>query len=161
MKTKLTTILLAVVTSLVLFSATANAAEKKWEYPLGANRPVATTPDGTGGIAFVIPGQSGDYAVVWLDSKGKQLYKRDAGDNQIEIVAANAHVLVLNIQNAGGTSIYEIDRKGKETITKEPGVDFLTIFNGATGPASVSDHSGFFIHHARADGFFLVRYSFD
>lgn len=161
MKTKLTTFIIAAVASLVIFTASANAAVKKWEYPLGNQPAYWTSPDGTGGVAFVTE-VNGSRVVVWLDSRGRELYKRNVGDTMIEIVAVNARALILNVTNAGATAIIDVDRAGQETFTQmAAGSEPVTINNGASGPASISDQAGFYIFRTDGTGYFLVRYSFE
>ena len=149
---------------LIFFALQSEAAEKKWEFPLGEGTEAwYATSDGNGGIAFTTYPHG---SLIWLDSKGRVVFRRDPRlsdsgvPERFDFVSVNGEELVFWQQFGDEGGLFSVSRSGR-TQKLLNGASGFSLDRGNPFQAPKTDSTGFFV--ARYDvGFgFLVRFSHD
>ena len=127
--------------ALLLSVAAASAAALEWTYPLPDGTDlVQVLADGVGGVAFVQSLPDGTGVVVWLDSKGRTLYRRERPAATRDILGVTNRTLVLNIGEDNKLTV--VDKSG--ATSDVPNAQSGTSGTQFTDPDKLVDASGFF-----------------
>jgi hypothetical protein len=153
---KLTLLVLAVT---ILFNGTAQAAALAWSYSFESGASVQQlVADGSGGVAAIFGGtdpisNAPISGVVWLDSKGHEVYKNHFDPNTSfpsAIVGVTDRSFVYEINR---NTFIEVNNQGHESVIENIGrVDssILSVF---------ADKDGFF-GLVNGDSLQIVRYTY-
>ena len=105
----------------VMFAAVACALTYQWSVPAGSTV-VSLMADGKGGCAFVYVETNGAMTVVWVDTKGTTKYEKALPLGTSAVVSkCLKKSLVYYSQTLGSGELIQVDKKGSESSTVEPG----------------------------------------
>ena len=116
--------LLSICLLVLLSGSTTSAATLKWRYRLPASfsgLPQILADSSGNGVAFVYSttdpdtGQPG-YTVVWLDSQGRELYKKTLGIGGGGLAVIGVTRNALTYDGGLGSAFVVVDRQGHESI---------------------------------------------